>query len=401
MVAHDVPTHVTDDSTGTNIAMLRKAAGLTQGQLAQRANVSKSLLSKVEIGDRSASHALVVAVARALRIPIERVHGQPYDAAHLLIDELRAALRAYDLPAGGPEAPRPLEVLRAETAAVAESRRRGLYARIGERLPRLLGELTATALTAGGAERRTAFRLLVSCYYVAHGLAHRLGYHDLAESIEHKLAWAAAQAGDPLAAGLAGWTRAGSFQASGDYDHGLRLLQRTRTRLDPLLRTGPAAIVVAGSAHLRAVTLASRAGDAVAVREHLQAARRLADDLATGDQVHYHLTFGPANIRIHAVAAHVELGQIGQAIALGEAFTPPASMPPTRTGHHYIDLARAHLAADDRPAALRALRQARRIAPEQTRYHPMVRETARVLISAHRRANRDLSQLAAWLGLVV
>jgi hypothetical protein len=53
----------------------------------------------------------------------------------------------------------------------------------------------------------------------------------------------------------------------------------------------------------------------------------------------------------------------------------------------------------DRPATIAALQRARQIAPEQTRYHPMVRETARVLISLHRRSNPDLTQLANWLGL--
>ncbi len=151
--------------------------------------------------------------------------------------------------------------------------------------------------------------------------------------------------------------------------------------------------------HLRAVTLASRNGDAATAREQVDAARSLADDLGGDDLVRYHLTFGPANTRIHAVAAHLELGEVGEAVALGQGFSPPASVPPTRAGHHYIDLARAHLTAGDREAALRDLQNARRIAPEQTRYHPMVRETARLLVSLHRRANDDLTQLASWLGL--
>ncbi|HET6288763.1 MAG TPA: helix-turn-helix transcriptional regulator [Amycolatopsis sp.] len=83
-------------ATGENITVLRKAASLTQHQLATRANISLSMLSKVEIGDRAASYALVAAVARALGVPIERVHDQPYDTEHretgtdTAIDALRA-----------------------------------------------------------------------------------------------------------------------------------------------------------------------------------------------------------------------------------------------------------------------------------------------------------------------
>jgi hypothetical protein len=54
----------------------------------------------------------------------------------------------------------------------------------------------------------------------------------------------------------------------------------------------------------------------------------------------------------------------------------------------------------DRTGTLRELQQARQIAPEQTRYHPMVHETARVLISLHHRSNPDLTRLANWLGIL-
>lgn len=398
MPAHPAPDG--GDGTGANIAALRKAAGLSQQQLAQRATVSKSLLSKVEIGDKPASHTLVSAIAAALHVSVERVHGQPYDdgPAYAAINELRAVVRAYDLPTDAP--PRPLAELSTDVDAVSGLRRAGHYARLGERLPAVLAQVSATAHAATGDDRRAAFGLLASTYYAAHGLAYRLGYPDLSESIEHKLAWAAQQTEDPLAVALADWTRANSFQAAGDFDHGLQLLDRARATLTTTAgsRT-PAAITLVGSMHLRSVTLASRNGDAATVRDHLGHAYRLAEQLGGDDQIHYHLTFGDENTRIHDVAAHVELGDYDHAVQLGEQLTPSPGLPPTRAGHHYIDLARAHLMRGDRPATLQTLQHARRIAPEQTRYHPMVRETARVLISLHRRSNRDLTQLASWLGL--
>jgi transcriptional regulator with XRE-family HTH domain len=263
------------DGTGTRIAELRKAAGLTQAQLAQRANVSKSLLSKVEIGDKPASHALVAAVARVLRVPIERVHGQPYDADGMAtggsIDQLRSVIRAYDLPPSGDIEVRPLPQLRADVKAISELRRAGRYGQLGARLPALLAEVGAAAHIARNSdERRAAFALLVSAYYAAHGLAHRLGHGDLSESIEHKIRWAAEQADDPLAIGLADWTRVNSFQAAGDYDHGLQILDRARTALTRAADTSaPDTITILGSMHLRAVTLASRDGDASTVHEQL------------------------------------------------------------------------------------------------------------------------------------
>ncbi|MGQ0841529.1 helix-turn-helix domain-containing protein [Actinokineospora sp.] len=393
-------------ATGENITVLRKAAGLTQRQMAARANISLSMLSKVEIGDRAAGHALVAAVARALGVPIERVHGQPYEAEHraagttAAIDALRGALRGYDLPPAAQIDARPLDQLRVDVGQLSQMRRAGRYTKLATTLPATMEELTLLIHTTDGAtEREQAFRLLVDAFYAAHGLAYRLGYGDLAESIEHKLAWAADHSGDPLAIGLAQWTRANSFQAAGDYDRGLQLLDTAREHLNSYLATGdPAAITVYGSMHLRAATLASRAGNADTTEAHLRAARELAARIRH-DQVHYQLTFGPANTAIHDIAAAVELGNAEHAVTVGTALKTPRGLPATRVGHHYLDLARAHLMLGDRPGTLTALENARRAAPEQTRYHPMVRETARVLVSLHRRANPDLTRFATWLGL--
>ncbi|WP_228122213.1 hypothetical protein [Saccharothrix syringae] len=245
------------------------------------------------------------------------------------------------------------------------------------------------------------YRLLTSVYYVTHSLLHRLGYPDLAEATEHKLARAAARTGDPLAGALAQWARVQGFQTAGDYEHGLRLVEAATAELDGELRgrrPAVAALVVQGSLHLRAVTLASRAHDTDTTDRHLRAARELAARLP-GDRVHHGLTFGPANSTSHEVAAHVELGDGPAALTAAESWTPVRTMPRTRRGHHYIDLARAHLLVGDRAASLTALGTARSIAPQQTRLHPMVRSTAAVLVSRHHRSNTELTEMAGWLGL--
>ncbi|MET8014726.1 helix-turn-helix transcriptional regulator, partial [Streptomyces sp. NPDC005271] len=57
-----------EEHTGARIARTRRERGLTQQGLAMRANVSKSLLSKVECGQRPASPSLIAACARALSL---------------------------------------------------------------------------------------------------------------------------------------------------------------------------------------------------------------------------------------------------------------------------------------------------------------------------------------------
>lgn len=393
-----------DSHVGATIRLLRKTRDLTQSQLARRANVSLSLLGKVECGDRAATHALLAAVARALGVPIERLTGQPYadnrhdEKTHQSVDVLRTVLRHYDLPGDVP--PRPLDELATDVDAVARLRRDAEYGTLAARLPALLEELATAAHFATDTAAAKVSGLLVTVYHATHSLLHRLGYGDLAESVEHKLALAAERASDPLAGGLARWARVQSLQAAGDYAHGLRVMETARAELDDLLRSpSPAALVVYGSMHLRSVTLASRAGDGDTTRTHLDAARQLAGRLKS-DLVSYGLTFGDANVISHEVAANVELGDGPAAITAAAAWSPPRTMPRTRRGHHYLDLARAHLIAGDRTGCLQALQQARHVAPQQTRLHPMIRDTTAVLISQHRRANPDLTDFADWLGLV-
>ncbi|WP_410570414.1 helix-turn-helix domain-containing protein [Amycolatopsis sp. cmx-4-61] len=393
-------------SAGQAIAVLRKGSGLTQRQLAARAHVSLSLLSKVEVGDRAASHALLAAAARILRVPVERLHGQPYsethhdERIHRDVEALRTVLRCYDLPDDVP--PRPLEALAADVQTLVRLRSAASYGRLAARLPALLPELIAAGHHGRPGDIEQANTLLLAAYHAAHTLTYRLGYPDLAESIEHKLAYAAERTSDPLAGGLAQWARAQSFQSAGDYAHGLRLMATARAELDDELqgrKPAMGALVVCGSLHLRSVTLASRAGDADLAREHLAAARELAGRLPGADQVRYGLTFGHANTATHEVAAHVELGDGAAAIAAAQHWRPSRHMPRTRRGHHHIDLARARLIHGDRSGALAELKQAKRIAPQQTRHHPMVRETTAVLVSLHRRSNPDLVSYADWLGL--
>ncbi len=367
--------------------------------------MSLSLLSKVECGDRTATHALIASVARALHVPIERLTGQPYadtphdTATHNAIDALRSVLRRIDLPEDAP--PRSLEQLAADVNTLAALRRDANYRSLSVRLPATLDDLARAAHHVDSEAVPLVQRMFVTAYYAAHMMLHRLGFLDLAEVVERKLADAAREADDPLTEILAQWVRAQSFQSAGDYTHGLKLMDTARTQFADVLRhdSSPAALTVYGNLHLRSITLASRAGDLDTTRAHIAEARNLAARLGSSDQVHYGLTFGPANLATHETAAFVELGDAAAALRAAEKWRPPRSMPRTRKGHHFIGVARAHLRRGDREAALAALQQARRGAPQQTRLHPMVRDAVAVLVNLHHRSNPELTNYAGWVGI--
>jgi hypothetical protein len=74
----------------------------------------------------------------------------------------------------------------------------------------------------------------------------------------------------------------------------------------------------------------------------------------------------------------------------------PAGIPRERVGHHHIDTARAWLLHGDRRRALASLITARHTAPQQTRYHPMVHETIRVLAGQDRHRTDTVQGFATW-----
>src|SRR6185437_7152241 len=113
------------ERVGTRIATLRKTRGWTGRELARRASVSYSLLAKVESGAAPASPALIGAVARALRVDVPRVTGQPYEDSrgqagrlHAAIAPIRRSVDTFDLP-DETVTPRPFAELAADVRRIS------------------------------------------------------------------------------------------------------------------------------------------------------------------------------------------------------------------------------------------------------------------------------------------
>ena len=393
---------------GARVAALRKTRGWTARELARRARVSYSLLTKAETGAVPATPALIGAVARALGVDVTRITGQPYaepgGAATLqaAVAPLRRALLAYDLPPETGVGPRSTDELRAEVIAVSLLGRQARYLQLSQRLPELLDELQAAIAAAGEPDRPALYALLAEAYGGISGFAHQLGYADLRALTLDRIEWAARLSGDPLRVARTQWSRGASLLGAAAYDHGLALMERTRAEIggdvaDPDER----ARSVYGSLHLRSAVLAARAGRRQQSDAHLGEAQDVAVTVDAGAN-HYGMEFGSANVALHAVSAAVEMadgalaltraGEVERAGRLG-------NLPPVRVGHYYIEIARAWLYHGDSRRALGALQRARRVAPEQARCHPMVREAVRAIAHAEPRPTEELRSFAAWLGI--
>lgn len=296
---------------------------------------------------------------------------------------------------GGDDPPAALGTLEHRVDGVAELQRRSRYDASSTVMPDLLAELhTAVEHATPGADSERAHHLLATLYGCVVICLHRLGSALTGQAAERAAA-AAANSGDPLLAALTEVEIGLPLMHRGVYGAAQRLADTAQTRIadEP---TTPGALTARGFLHLRSAILAARSADAQTADAHLDQAADYAAHLPGGSDL-YDTAFNTANVRIHSVAAAVELGDGTTAVSRHRPL-PPWTMP-SRLGHHYVDLARAWLLHGDRDKAFDSLHAARQAAPQLTRYHPQVRETLVVLAEHDRRRTDSLAGFARWAGI--
>ncbi len=391
---------------GQRVAEERKLAGWTQVKLAREALVSVSLVRAVEQGRAPASPAFVSACARALNVGVAELLEQPYlrrtraeHEVHASIPPIRRELAAYRIEPLDDVPLRPLDELARDVAQASMLRHSVNLLQLGAELPGLLAELRAAVYTLTGSERERAFGLLAEAYAAAGQVAYKLGYIDLASLTTERYEWAAAQSGDELAVLVGDYLRAGELIMTAEWSSALPFLEKSRSRLEPQLgHNNPAVLSVWGNLHLKSGLAAARAGNRDLADAHLGEAKETAERLGT-DRDDYRLCFGPTNVNIWSVGLAVEMLDGTEAVKRSEKFTIPTTTQRERVGHHWIDLARGYLLHGNKKKAFATLHEAKKVAPTQTRYHPMVHETIRVLAREETRSQESIRGFAAWCGI--
>ncbi|OUC83322.1 helix-turn-helix domain-containing protein [Streptosporangium minutum] len=382
---------------GGRIAAIRGARRMKQDDLAQAANVSLSMLRKIEQGARVPSDHVLDAIAVALGVDPARLLGKSGrldGRVHDAIPVLRKVIATYDVPDEGPV--RPMPALRASVAGAVQKRLSAQYIRLAQTLPGLLGELIRGVHTATNPDDTAA--LLVATYRAADAVAYKYGYLDLSARLIELMRQTSATAEDPLLSASTAYVRTEVFFAAHTYHAGLRAIESAIDCLPE--KAGRLRLGVLGSLHMRAAVIAARAANADAAMSHLSEARRLGD--LVPEDIYYGTAFGPSSVRVHEVSVALGLGDrhLQLALALGENWSPPLEMPAERRSGFFIDLARAQLWAGLKDAAFESLKTARRIAPQHTREHPWVREDAETLLRLHRANSESLISFAEWAGVV-
>ncbi|MGH3930686.1 MAG: hypothetical protein ACRDTF_11990 [Pseudonocardiaceae bacterium] len=264
-------------------------------------------------------------------------------------------------------------------------------------LPELLNQGYAVVDRAqpGGAAQ-WAWGLLADAYELAQIVSHRFGYLDLAALAARCGRDSARRVGDPLRAVVATVRSTDLRLQRGDYPAVLQILDRAHQLIKD--ERCPVAQAVRAHLHLCEARTYARRGDDALVAEHLDIARRL---IMSGvpERPYHGLLATPVTVGLHAVAAAVELCDGPTAVDRAQRVQLPAHIPPCQVGEHWITVARARTLCGDRARALEALHQARRVAPQLTRYHAGVHETVYLLAGHNRRTTDTLAGFTRWLGM--
>ncbi|GGX01806.1 helix-turn-helix domain-containing protein [Streptomyces chryseus] len=387
------------DHTGARMKRLRLERHLTQRAVADLSGVPYSTYTKTEQGVIAATPHVAAAVARALRVSVATIMGQPYvdelrvDELDVLIRPIRESLDVYDLGADPDITPRSLDILHREAEKLCADVRAGEIKAVASRVAGLIQETTTAAHSVGG---RELWLTLASFYRTAYDVAAKLGYPDLSTIALARMDWAAQRGSDAVLGGMYQYLRALTYLREGQYRTGRRLVTRGLATLGQA-DDGHERQVVTGQLHLGAAVMAGRAHEGDRAHEHLAEAERIANDTGEAVQVHW-LAFGPTNVKAHRVSVLAELDEYGEAVEEADGVVIPDEWPRSRASHHYAEVARAQMWTGKLDAAFHSLLDARRAAPQQARYHPTVRETYAGLEAAHRQLPHSFLSYGSWLG---
>jgi XRE family transcriptional regulator, fatty acid utilization regulator len=396
-----------EEHTGARIADYRKLRQMTQTALAQRSFLARSTIVKVEAGLSPATPTVVAAIARALQVETSVLHGQPYisemrqDHLDRLTSPLAEALDLYDLGPDPDITPRPLRQIAADVAALCKASCATEYKDVGSKLPGFVGELT-TAVSAlpVGEERLRASKCLAWSYWVSYEFAYRLGYHHLATIALERMGWMAEQAQDPLLLAVRLAKRSSMLLRRGDNRMAGRIIERGHALVEQAEdQRSVDALAVTGSLHLASAIAAAQARNGDSVKGYMGLAARTADEIGRDVPDAYWASFGKTNVLHYEVATRVELGQFGDAVKEAKKLHFPVEHPKMRMGRYFMEMGRAYAQMGQAEAAHRALRQARKVAPQQARYHPLMRETIGTLVRRQRGASNSLAAMASWVGM--
>ncbi|MGH8886500.1 MAG: helix-turn-helix domain-containing protein [Egibacteraceae bacterium] len=394
---------------GDRIAYYRRRRGLSQVACAALVGRSNSWLSQLERGLRQPdSVSVLIKLATALDVELPRLLGPAVDlppdgGGHHDAPRGVPAL-AYELVCPDTfvratvDRPMSLDALAERVERARRTRWAGRYTELALVLPDLIA--AGRLATQEGRDTRRAWGLLAHCYVLAEMLLEQLNEHRLRCLAADRAVAAAERTEDELLRGVSAWRLGYALLAHGALDLADHVAQDAASLLEAGLdEARPERVAVFGALRISMGHLATATDDVAAMREALGDAARVAQLLPDG-YVDPWTAFCPANVGFNEIAAWANAGDPVEALRVADRTDFDALPLPARQAWTWVRIAQAHGLRRKDTAAVAALLEAERIAPESVRYRRAVRDLVSVLLRREREpATPGLRGLARRIGI--
>ncbi|MGH8895960.1 MAG: hypothetical protein ACRDZ4_02790, partial [Egibacteraceae bacterium] len=261
--------------------------------------------------------------------------------------------------------------------------------------------ITAARLAAQeGPDPRRAWGLLARCYVLAEMLLEQLGENHLRCLAADRAVAAADRADDELLRGVSAWRLGYALRGHGALDIAGTVTADAASLLEAGLdQAQPERTAMFGALRISMGHQAVATDDVATMREALREAARAAQLLPEG-YVDPWTAFCPANVEFNEIAAWAKVGDPVEALRVADRTDIDALPLPHRQAWTWVRIAQAHGLRRKDAAAVAAMLEGERIAPESVRYSPGSRNLVSVLLGRERKtATPGLRGLARRVGI--
>ncbi|WP_086708921.1 helix-turn-helix domain-containing protein [Streptomyces antimycoticus] len=384
---------------GRRVAYWRGRRRLSQPEFAALMQRSRRWVEELEGGRRQADPHLSVAteIARQLGITLDRLLYDPVVlcAAQPEIDAVRAALQRHDVITGqcddSAAEPVPIAALQRSLWYARTGFQAGHFAQLGTQIPALLVDATRAAARHHGDDQQEAYRQLSLTLELTEAAAIKWGDTELALVAGHRAVAAAERSEDSVIMASAARHLADAMTNHGQADAAVAFATAAAHRLQAdLVQRGPEGLSVLGMLWLKAAMAQAAAAeaddhspDALArkVPTYFDQADEHAKRLGS-DSNELWTSFGPTNCALYRVAAHVQLSEGADAVAVAAGIPAAAfgRLPRERRAHLLADRAIGEKQAGLRETAVDTLLEAEELAPEEVVCRPRTKRLVEDLL---------------------
>jgi transcriptional regulator with XRE-family HTH domain len=375
----------TDGHLGDRLAKLRRLAGLTQEQVAERSGVSVDVIRKLEQHRKhSARLPTLHALAKGLGVEVTTMLGDPPAIAANGVSDPPALveLRRAIMPSLVPKFPDmsdlgslSTDVLRQEIADGWSLYHAADFANLMTVLPRIIADARLLASVGNPEQKAAGAAALGKALQLAGHLSIRLGKTDLALSALERAADAADDSADPLLAPMIYGSVAWAYQRQNRLDDAEELAVTAADTLETGKLDTAARVRVWGGLLMSAATSAARMGNYDQARDVMTAAEEGAGRLATlpppEDDGRLLSVFSRSSVRIERIRMAVQHARPDEALQLAKGIRLSSDIPSSWRTWLLLDVARAYTDIGDAANAVRTLETLRRTAPQWMRQHTL------------------------------